>query len=123
MTADQWNEVEKSLSGLFGNVKLQIDGYEITLIKKQLDENRLVISVFINGWFKGEMLHDEDLCKRFFCKHDLYLWKAKQKALMKRLKDPSWNAKRTYYLPYFSKFAQLKKTLIRNNKSIEIISE
>lgn len=121
MTAEQWNGIEERLKGAFGAVKLKVDGHEIDLQKKQLDENRLGILVFIDGWFKGEMLSDENLCKRFFCKKELYLWTPRQKKVMKKLKDPSWNAKRTYYLPYFLKFADLKKTFVRNNESIELI--
>ncbi|MGO2235557.1 MAG: hypothetical protein ACTH5B_15925 [Marinomonas sp.] len=49
ITKDQWEEIEKALKGSMGVVKFKLGDKQITLEKRFIKENVLVICVFING--------------------------------------------------------------------------
>lgn len=49
ITKEQWEEIEKGLSGSFGAVKFRLGEKEITLEKRFIKENVLAICVFIDG--------------------------------------------------------------------------
>ncbi|OSQ49636.1 MULTISPECIES: hypothetical protein [Thalassospira] len=50
---DKWKQIEETLKGVFGKIKVQADGYELTLTKS-IDRERLVTLVHVNGEIKGK---------------------------------------------------------------------
>ena len=132
MTKDQWLQVQAKLNLPWGSVKLTVDGYALALEVTQIKPLKYVIMVYVNGVCKGEWCKGEaDEAKRFCRPVTKYLYSpAKKKALLKgkskaQIKtisellglDKSW----TFYDLYWPSFATLKRHLIANNKSVELM--
>lgn len=49
ITKEQWEEIEKALKGSMGGVEFKLGEKQITLGKRFIKENVMVICVFING--------------------------------------------------------------------------
>lgn len=117
------------MSNTWGNATLQVDGYEIGL-QVQQDKMRLVIAVFVNGWMKGEwLINKTEEAKRFCRPCTVALWtpSAKKqltaglrKSAIKRY-FPDLDKRSIYYLSHWLSFGALKRHLIKNNKSIELV--
>lgn len=130
MTDEEWKTAEANLSGIYGYVRLTIDGYNVTVEKRQLSETRLCLAVYIDGTFKIKWaLEDCDIRRRFCHKvtKKMYTNKAKakfEKSVGKRAaaqfeKENKDLLTYSYYEPFFASFRTLKTQLIKNNKSIE----
>ncbi len=87
MTKEEWVQVEKALSGLYGHAKLKIGGYDITLQRSLIKKNQLGVVVFVNGQWKGEWVGKENDCpeQTFLCPRDRYVYTAKSRAEQKKL--------------------------------------
>jgi len=87
------------------------------------------IMFYINGEFKGKWLMEDCEERRRFCQSkERSLLDSKQKAQMKRWPKKERLAmearsKFITYSPQWTSFRSLKSHLIKNNKSIELISE
>ena len=67
MTDEQWKQVESRLSRPFGSVKMQIDGYKITVVVEPLKGMKLVLMVYVDGYFRGKWLTEDcDIRRRFY---------------------------------------------------------
>jgi hypothetical protein len=130
MTSQDWKEVEKRLKSFYYIVKLNCDGYKVDLVLEQVSTMKNSIMVYVNGKFKGEWLVNDCEERRRFLRPVLkYVYSAKWRASMK--KKPKWlqkefpdtNKTYTYYTPYWLSFGALKRHLIANNHSIELIRE
>lgn len=53
MTSQEWKEVEKALQSLYSLVKLNCDGYEITLCLNRITQFKNAIVIYVNGVIKG----------------------------------------------------------------------
>jgi hypothetical protein len=129
MTADDWKKLEAALRSPFGRASLVVDGYDLALVVQQDKPLKFVITMYVNGWMKGEwMMNDCEERRRFFCRKDRPLYSAAAKAKMtkglsKRAVAKYFtglDGKYTLYSPVWSAFAPLKKHLVANNKSIEL---
>ena len=129
MTNEDWIKVEKALSIPYGNVKMKIDGYNVTLSCIPEKPLKYVIAVFIDGTFKTKWaIEDCEIRRRFCFKSKSSLLTAKQKKSLKREKkavQKEVEKQMTYYsyYPYFKSFRTLKSQLIHNNKQIELEEE
>ena len=126
LTKEEWNEVEKKLQSFFDMAKLKCDGYEVTLKLERLDQYKNAIMVYVNGYFKGEWLNGEsEEAKRFYKKVTKTITNSRGKAfkkLPKKLqKELATKYSYSYYLPYWTSFGSLKRHLIKENASIELI--
>lgn len=132
MTKDEWLQVQDKLSHPWGSVKLMVDGYALTLQVQQIKPLKYVVTVFVNGVYKGEWMNGEaDEAKRFCRPVKKSVWSpAKKKAVLKGLSKAE--AKRaveyldlnktwTHWDVWWPSFGPLKRHLILNNKSIEIV--
>ncbi len=131
LTKEQWTQIETKLSGIFGLVDLLIDGYKVTFSIQKF-KMRLVIQVYINGWFKGEWLQNggSEEARRFFFPKKYHLHSAKYRKLASRMSKkrreslmPGWDKTHIVYWPWWTSFKALKAHLIKNNQSIELIEE
>lgn len=88
MTDADWNIVAEALKGQFKTVHLMCDGYEVCLALERSGQYKLAISVYVNGWFKGEWFkHDEnpsEEARRFFPTHYINCYSVKQKKLFSK---------------------------------------
>ena len=87
MTDEQWKQMESRLSRPFGSVKMQIDGYEITVVVEPLKGMKLVLMVYVDGYFRGKWLTEDcDIRKRFYYCSKRSLLTAKEKKRLQREK-------------------------------------
>lgn len=68
LTKEQWQQIEQQLSGLFGQVKLKADGYNLTLQVQGYKARRQCIVVFVDGVSKGEWHRGEAPEAKKFCR-------------------------------------------------------
>jgi hypothetical protein len=54
ITKQQWEEIEDKLQGLLATVKFRYKGYEVTVQKNFVAENKMALNVYIDGRFKGD---------------------------------------------------------------------
>jgi hypothetical protein len=129
MTRDDWSAIEESLSHAYGSAKVRVDGFEVSFQVLQ-DKMRLVIAVYVNGWMKGEWLINKTEEATRFCRPCVFaLWSpSSKKKLTSGLRKsdikqifPDLDKKGTYYLSHWLSFGALKRHLIKNNKSIELV--
>lgn len=130
LTPDEWQEIEKKLQSFFSMVKLNCDGYKISLFLVRVSQFKNVIEVYINGQIKGEWCTKEcEESRRFLRKVTKSLMSQKQKMDYKKFpkrlqKQLKWeDRKYSYYVPYWTSFKSLKKQLNAQNSSIELIHE
>lgn len=128
MTSEEWLLAEKSTLYSYDGCKLMIDGYGVELRLEPETLYKKHIAVYVNGKIEGKWLFDDcEERRRFFQPRTRTISKNKaQKELFKRLSKKQqsiWNekSKYTYYWPYWGNFASLKRHLIANNKSIELV--
>lgn len=129
MTKEEWKQAEEILESLYYPVNLKADGFDVTLILERVGTYKNMIMVYIGGQFKGKwMSEDCEERRRFFQKKVRSLLTAKQKAGLKKLSKKrqkefaeSYHTNYEIYTPQWSSFGALKKHLIANNKSIELV--
>ena len=131
MTENEWRIVEKRLDVLLGGVKLNCDGYRLSLRLSRITNNKLAITVFVNRKLRGKWLLDDcEERSRFMRPFKRFVWSKKARDMMQKigkatLKEKAWDPKekRISYSFYWPSFKPLKKHLIANNKEITLISE
>lgn len=133
MTAEEWKDVEISLTSPFGRAKFKIDGYTVDVVveKESPKSLKYVLAVFVDGAIKGKWLvNDCDIRRKFFYKCTRSHLSAKYKnssefkRLCKKMREEIIRMSTyEYYSPYFKSFRTLKNHFIRNNTSIELIKE
>lgn len=130
MTKEQWEAVENKLYSTYGDVRLKIDGYDVS-IRTERNKMKLVFAVYVDGKIKSEwILNDCEIRRKFYCKstkcavHVDYkkLGKA-SKAVKKEVEEYRKQNTFSYYLPYFKSFRTLKRTLLANNTEIKLMEE
>jgi len=135
MTKEQWAEVEKALSGLYGRARLRIEGREITLARELVSKNKLGVVVYVDGEWKGEWIGVAKDCdeQRFMypSRRSAYSTKERdrQKRLLKRfgkrwckeqgITDP--NKKATIFLPFFPSATAARRHFQKNFSEIELV--
>lgn len=87
MNKAEWYLVEKALSGTWGSVDLEIDGFKITLQRGLISKNRLGITTYVNGWVRGAWILDFTLRESDFLRPTKrYIYSAKMRNDIKKLK-------------------------------------
>ena len=113
MTDEQWKQVESRLSRPFGSVKMQIDGYKITVVVELLKGMKLVLMVYVDGYFRGKWLTEDcDIRRRFYYCSKRSLLTAKEKKRLQREKkaireEIQKEMEYMTFLPYFGSFRTL----------------
>lgn len=127
MTKDEWEQAENALHSLFNYVKLNIDGYEITLKLERVGTYKNVIMLYINDKLDFKLLLEDCEERRRFARiRTRTLLKADSKKWLKK-QSKKWQAELTekctytYYEFWWTSFNSLKKHLIKNNTNIEVI--
>jgi hypothetical protein len=84
-TKAQWLEIEKELSGMFGRVELEADGFTVVATVQTVAPLKQGIVIYVDGFWKGEWCRGEAVEARKFlqeCKR--YLWPAKMREQAKK---------------------------------------
>lgn len=130
MTKEQWKQVENAAVDLYSTVYLKVDGYDVAFKLVRVSAYKNEIAIWVGGVFKGEWLGKDCEERRRFCqKRERSLLSAKQKADFKKLpKKQQKDLLNRYhsltyewYEPYWSSFGALKRHLLANNKSVELV--
>lgn len=127
MTDEQWKEVERELVPPFGEVKLEIDGYKVTIVAGLIDKMKYGFIVYVNGFLRAEWsMNDCEIRRRFYYESKKSLLKSSEKAKIKKMRksvreEILQRTKYSVYLPYWGSFSRLKAHLIKNNQSIELV--
>lgn len=80
LSTEQWQQIERQLSGLFGRVELKADGFNLTLQVDGYKALRQCVVVFVDGVSKGEWLMGEaPEAKKFCCERRRWLYSAKER--------------------------------------------
>ena len=87
MTESDWEQVEQTLSGLVGYVKLRADGRVVTFARGRISANRLGIATYIDGHFREAWCSFQSECpeQRYLRPVDRFLWPAKARIYWRRL--------------------------------------
>lgn len=127
MDKADWNKVREELSVLFGKVELECDGYKVVLFKECYSENKLCISVYIDGQIKGKWLTDDCEERRRFARCSI-----RKLRLPKGFNRKNWTKKelkaldehRTYHSYSFCwfNFDEMRRHFEKNNKEIKLVS-
>ncbi len=135
LTAEEWKQIERTLTHLNYEVKLIIDDYKVGIFLSRVGtyKNMLVIRINDQDLNLDWLRNDCEERKRFMCPSVRYAYKrkareelARMKGRAKRdtlryLKEEGIDLNRTYitYLPFWGSFKKLKVHLLKNNTSIE----
>lgn len=126
MTANDWKNVEEKLNRYY-SVQLSIDNYDV-MLSIITHGMRLDIAVYVNGCIDGsDIVNDTDIRRKFYQKHVTSVLTAKDKKLMRGIskakrKEIEENSKFYWYEPYWQSFRSLKRHLVQNNTSIELVN-
>jgi hypothetical protein len=130
MTAEQWKEVETQLSWTGGVARLRIDGYDLQFEVRPTKPLRWVIVPFVNGYSRGAWLSRNDAgewceeARRFLPLKTRCLFTATELARAGKKLAKELRQKKFEYRSYcWTSFAAMKRHLIANNESIELVEE
>jgi len=123
MTTEEWIEVQEKLKGFYDIVKLKIDEYEVSIVLERIDQFKNGLIVYVNG---KHLTEDCEERRRFYRPVTKSILSAKQKKSFGKLSkkvsaELESKTKYTYYSYYWTSFGGLKKHIIKNNSSIEVI--
>jgi hypothetical protein len=141
MTKEDWAQVEKMLAFAGCGIRLECDGYKLTVQRARRTEMRDCIVIYVEGIFKGEWAKEDcEERRRFLCPMKSYYHKPKMRAAMRatraeqpkylvevaeralgKLADP--DATFTWYSQIWPSLTRLKAHLVKNNKEISIFRE
>lgn len=126
MTNEDWAYVEESLKIPFKFVTLECDGYKLDLCLQRINTYKMAICFYVNGYLKCEWFNDCEERRRFFKRAEKSILTPEGKKKFKKMskkKQAELHDSYFYetYAPYWTSFKSLKKHLIENNESIELI--
>lgn len=116
LSEEQWEKVEWE-----PRTVLLIDGYKVT-IRLERNKMRFYYFIYVNGDLKF-YLEDYEERRRFCQRHQHFMFSGKNREKVTKTQIKKWHLdkKIDHYTPYWSSFAPLKRHLIKNNKSIELV--
>lgn len=131
-TREQWAEFETRADNLYSTVKLDCDGFVLTVRKEIVAKNRMAIGVYVNGWIKGEWLGvEKPNCpeQRFMRPvarfvHNVKFRKDMLKLLGKRrYAAENFDRKITLFWSTWPSGAALRRHLVKTCKCIRILDD
>ena len=130
MTNQEWQYANDELNRLCGIVKLEIDGYRISICKQLKSDTVFVYFIYVNGEFCGKWLSDGcEIPTKFYCRKAKKLFPKRHIDYMRAAKcftkaeiSEHESKEHISYQPWFGSFASLKKSFIANNTSIQLIN-
>lgn len=133
LSKEQKEFILKTLDSQFQMVYLMCDGYEVSLQLERVQNLKLAIGIYVNGWMKGDwLLHPADHPEsKFLPIRSKALWKPKQKQeIIKTFGKrqayknfPSLDEKIEMKGSHFSSGRAALNHLIKVSDSIELLAE
>lgn len=126
MTDEEWKQVEQRLTPPIGYVRLNIDGYTVTIVTVKEKPLHYCLGVYVNGEIRVEWIDQDCEVRRKFYRHTTSsILNAKGRQMLKKERKSVREAilkKCTFelYTPYWGSFKSLKAHLVKNCTSIEI---
>lgn len=125
ITKEQWKEIEQSLSNdMYISVRFEYKGFELSIQRLRIKENKLVLRVFINDEMKGSWFVDaingkesevstifkdvyKEVSKALYS--PTYIKRLEKNIGKRKLKEliPDLHERHSYWLPDFSKASVL----------------
>jgi hypothetical protein len=135
ISKEQWNEIEKQLSGSWGRVELTCDGYKVSAVIERVGPLKLAVSVYVDGLIRGEWIDGEsEIPRKFHQEKKRFVFGAKYRAaLLKSSKAKVWNkeerekyaadAKRTisHWWPYWTNPKSFCSHIRKSCTNIEVV--
>lgn len=125
MTNEEWERAENALKDFLNYVKLDVDGYKLTLQLQRVSTYKAGIVIYINEKFKGVWLSEDcEERRRFLRKSERRIFTESYIKKMKcNKKEAETLRKKTFsvYHSTWSSFKSFKRHLINNNKEINLI--
>lgn len=130
MTKDDWLAFEYALTQPYGTAALLVDGFKVSFSVSR-SGMRLVILTYVNGVFKGEwIVKDCEERRRFYRPSSVSVYSEKERQKLTKgfsktnVKKYFPNLDRKFFVYHFEwlSVTYLKRHLMANNKSIEVLS-
>lgn len=134
MTKEDWQKVEKALSGYVGSVTLLVDGHEIKFQRGLVKKNTIGIGMFVDGKMEREWcgLKNSHPEQRFYYQKEFFVYTAKSRADAKKLSPRDrkrWgvnldevNKKDIHFTPMWPSAAAIKRHYSQNFPAAELIA-
>lgn len=132
LTPEQWKKVELVLRMPWGEARLRVDGFDLTLQVRQVKPLHYAIVPFVNGFHRGTWLtkkEGEEWCeeaRRFLPLKKVFLY-SRSKLMKTKLPKKKKEELASLHIEtrglYWTSFAALKRHLLANNESIELGQE
>jgi hypothetical protein len=85
ISKEQWIEIEKQLSSMFGRVHLKADGYDVKLVVEPYKALRSAVVVYVNGWWKAEWMKGGcPEAEKFMQECRRWMWSAARREVAKQ---------------------------------------
>lgn len=123
MNKYDWKRVEEALKSFHNVAELRVDGYKLSLHLEQISTYKNAIMIYVEDVFKVEWFNECEERRRFFrVERENFLTAKTIKGLSKkRQKELKEKYAYDYYTPIWTSFAALRRHLIANNESIELM--
>lgn len=130
MSKKDWEKVEKALGGLYGFVKLTVDGREVQFQRQLVDKNKLGIVTYVDGHFLGSwiMATDEHPEQKFLRKIERFVYSEKLRKRWNRLskrRQKEWgldpDKKSHYFSPIWPSTTAIRRHYQKTFTSIELL--
>jgi hypothetical protein len=133
MKREDWKKVEDKLRFPGARASLRVDGRDV-ILEVRTDKMKMVISVYVDGWVKGEWLDAKKPCpeQAYMRRHETYLWSKKHrdeaakwaKRYGKREARKLFgdmDKKIVFHIPYFPSVRTIRTEYEKTFKSIELV--
>lgn len=131
ITKEQWVAIEFELSHPHGIVKLDCDGYQVSLQVEMAKKLKYEIAVYVNGFIRGAWLaNDSEEGRRFLPTIEKFVHSAHHRAEMikiyggKRCKKADLeriNKKFSMRRFSWTSFTPLRRHYLKNNKTVSLV--
>jgi ribosome-associated translation inhibitor RaiA len=131
LTEEQWKQIDEKLSGAWGSVELNIDGYNIFLAVQSIKRFNQAIVVYINGKIDFSLIKESEEAKRFWQLRRRFIYPLKIRTRAKNIRNKALredlykNIDKTIdtYWPWWNSLKALRRHLEKNNQSIELVDK
>ena len=129
MSPEDWKEMDKRLRCIGVRVSLKVDGYNVIFFLDQVKQFKNRIVVYVNDIINWSWCRDgSEEARRFYHPKKVFLHSPKNRKALKKIPkkyrtglDP--DASFIHREPFWDSFRALKKHLLANNESIELVRE
>ncbi len=116
---EEWEQIKKELSGIYGVVEFELDNKKITVAKRMISENKLALIVYIDEKIDYSLClgdKENEIVKKVWCKKTRSVYTAKEKASLIKIwgkreikKHHDLDKKSIGYSPCFNTYSVLER--------------